>query len=112
ETDEELMMSYLEGEEIEIDALKQALRKATLASQLVPVLTGSALKNKGVQPMLDAVIEYLPSPLDIPAVDGINPKTEEEVTRAADPNAPFSALAFKIATDPHVGKLAFIRVYS
>jgi len=112
ETDEELTMLYLEGEEIDNASLKSALRQATLTSKLVPVLTGSALKNKGVQPMLDAVIEYLPSPLDVPAVMGINPKTEEEVMRAADPNAPFAALAFKIATDPHVGKLTFIRVYS
>ena len=112
ETDEELTMLYLEGEEIDTESLKKALRRATLSSQLVPVLTGSALKNKGVQPMLDAVIEYLPSPIDVPAVTGIDPKTDEEVTRAVDPNAPFSALAFKIATDPHVGKLAFIRVYS
>jgi elongation factor G len=112
ETDEELTMLYLEGEEIDNASLKTALRQATLSSKLVPVLTGSALKNKGVQPMLDAVIEYLPSPLDVPAVVGIDPKTDDEVMRAADPNAPFSALAFKIATDPHVGKLAFIRVYS
>jgi elongation factor G len=112
ETDETMMMQYLEGEEIAVEDLKAGLRRATLASQLVPVLTGSALKNKGVQPMLDAVIDFLPSPLDIPPVTGLNPKTEEEVLRGADPNAPFSALAFKIATDPHVGKLAFIRVYS
>jgi elongation factor G len=112
ETDEDLTMLYLEGEEIDTPSLKAALRKATLASKLVPVLTGSALKNKGVQPMLDAVIEYLPSPLDVPAVTGINPKNDEEVLRPADPNAPFAALAFKIATDPHVGKLTFIRVYS
>jgi elongation factor G len=112
ETDETMMMQYLEGEEIAVEDLKAGLRRATLASQLVPVLTGSALKNKGVQPMLDAVIDFLPSPLDIPPVAGLNPKTEEEVLRGADPNAPFSALAFKIATDPHVGKLAFIRVYS
>src|SRR3990170_1413008 len=112
ETDEELTMRYLEGEEITIDELKAGLRKATLSGQLVPVLTGSALKNKGVQPMLDAVIDFLPSPIDIPSVTGIDPKTDEEVARAADPNAPFSGLAFKIATDPHVGKLAFVRIYS
>jgi elongation factor G len=112
ETDEELTMLYLEGEEIDNASLKSALRAATLSSKLVPVLTGSALKNKGVQPMLDAVIEYLPSPLDVPAVMGVDPKTDEEVMRPADPSAPFSALAFKIATDPHVGKLTFIRVYS
>jgi len=112
ETDEELTTRYLEGEEISVEDLKAGLRRATLASKLVPVLTGSALKNKGVQPMLDAVIDFLPSPIDVPAVTGINPKTEEEVERDADPNAPFSALAFKIATDPHVGKITFIRVYS
>jgi elongation factor G len=112
EADEELMMRYLEGEEISVDELKAGLRKATLAGQLVPVLTGSALKNKGVQPLLDAVIDFLPSPIDVPAVEGINPKTDEPATRDVDPNAPFSALVFKIATDPHVGKLAFVRVYS
>jgi elongation factor G len=112
ETDEELTMRYLEGEEISVADLKAGLRRATLASKLVPVVTGSALKNKGVQPMLDAVIDFLPSPLDVPAATGINPKSEEDVTREADPQAPFSALAFKIATDPHVGKITFIRVYS
>jgi len=112
ESDEDLTMKYLEGEEISVEELKAGLRKATLAGTLVPVLTGSALKNKGVQPMLDAVIDFLPSPLDVPAVTGIDPKTDEEVTRAVDPAAPFSALAFKIATDPHVGKITFIRVYS
>ncbi len=112
DADEDLTMKYLEGEEITVDELKAGLRKATLAGKLVPVLTGSALKNKGVQPMLDAVIDFLPSPLDVPAVTGIDPKTEGEIQRAADPAAPFSALAFKIATDPHVGKITFIRVYS
>ncbi|MBA3276027.1 MAG: elongation factor G, partial [Chloroflexia bacterium] len=112
ETDEDLTMKYLEGNEISVEELKAGLRKATLAGKLVPVLTGSALKNKGVQPMLDAVIDFLPSPIDVPAVTGIDPKTEEEIQRAADPAAPFSALAFKIATDPHVGKITFIRVYS
>ncbi|MEJ7900992.1 MAG: elongation factor G [Thermomicrobiales bacterium] len=112
DSDEDLTMKYLEGEEITVDELKAGLRKATLAGKLVPVLTGSALKNKGVQPMLDAVIDFLPSPIDVPAVTGIDPKTEGEIQRAADPAAPFSALAFKIATDPHVGKITFIRVYS
>ncbi|MDQ3656594.1 MAG: elongation factor G [Chloroflexota bacterium] len=112
ESDEDLTMKYLEGEEISVEELKAGLRRATLAGKLVPVLTGSALKNKGVQPMLDAVIDFLPSPIDVPSVTGIDPKSEEEVTRAADPAAPFSALAFKIATDPHVGKITFIRVYS
>jgi elongation factor G len=112
ESDEDLTMKYLEGEEISVEELKAGLRRATLAGKLVPVLTGSALKNKGVQPMLDAVIDFLPSPIDVPAVTGVDPKSEEEVTRAVDPSAPFSALAFKIATDPHVGKITFIRVYS
>jgi len=112
ESDEDLTMKYLEGVEISVEELKAGLRRATLAGKLVPVLTGSALKNKGVQPMLDAVIDFLPSPIDVPSVTGIDPKSEEEVTRAADPAAPFSALAFKIATDPHVGKITFIRVYS
>ncbi len=112
ETDETLTMQYLEGEEISVEDLKAALRRATLTSQLVPVLTGSALKNKGVQPMLDAVIDFLPSPLDVPPVIGINPRNDEEIVREVNPEAPFSALAFKIATDPHVGKITFIRVYS
>jgi elongation factor G len=112
ETDEELLLLYLEGEEIPVEDLKAALRRATLASQLVPVLNGSALKNKGVQPMLDAIVDYLPSPLDIPAISGVVPGTEEEQVRETDPALPFSALAFKIQSDPHVGRLTFIRVYS
>ena len=112
ESDEELMMRYLEGEEISADELVAGLRQATLRSELVPVLCGSSLKNKGVQPMLDGIVDYLPSPLDVPPIVGINPTTDEEVTREVDPHAPLSALAFKIATDPHVGKLAYIRVYS
>ena len=112
ETDEELTMRYLEGKEITPDELVAGLRKATLRSELVPILCGSALKNKGVQPMLDGIVDYLPSPLDVPPIVGINPDTDEEVTRAVDPKAPLSALAFKIATDPHVGKLCYIRVYS
>jgi elongation factor G len=112
ETDEELMMRYLEGDEISGEELVAALRAATIRSELVPILCGSALKNKGVQPMLDAIVDYLPSPLDVPAVIGTLPDSDEEVVRAADPNAPFAALAFKIATDPHVGKLTYIRVYS
>ncbi len=112
ESDEELMMRYLEGEEIGPEELVAGLRAATLRSELVPILCGSALKNKGVQPMLDAIVDYLPSPLDVPAVNGVDPRTEDEVTREADPNAPFSALAFKIVADPHVGKLAYVRVYS
>ncbi|MCE5387358.1 MAG: elongation factor G [Acidithiobacillus sp.] len=112
DTDEELMLRYLEGEEIEIEALKAALRRATIAGNLVPVLCGSAFKNKGVQAMLDAVLDYLPSPVDIPPVKGVDPNTGEEITRKADDNEKFSALAFKIMTDPFVGQLTFFRVYS
>ncbi|MFB9757904.1 elongation factor G [Ectobacillus funiculus] len=110
--DEALMEKYLEGEEITVEELKAAIRKATLSVEFFPVVCGSAFKNKGVQLMLDAVIDYLPSPLDVPAIKGIVPDTDEEVTRPADDNGPFSALAFKIMTDPYVGKLTFFRVYS
>lgn len=110
--DEELMMKYLEGEEITVEELKAAIRKATLSVEFFPVVAGSAFKNKGVQLMLDAVIDYLPSPLDVPAIKGTLPDSEEEVTRPADDEGPFSALAFKIMTDPYVGKLTFFRVYS
>ena len=112
ETDEELMMKYLEGEEITNEELKAGIRKATINVEFFPVLCGSAFKNKGVQLMLDAVIDYLPSPLDIPAIKGINPDTDEEETRPASDEEPFAALAFKIMTDPFVGRLTFIRVYS
>lgn len=112
ETDEELMMKYLEGEEITNEELKAGIRKATINVEFFPVLCGSAFKNKGVQLMLDAVIDYLPSPLDIPAIKGINPDTDEEETRPASDEEPFAALAFKIATDPFVGRLTFFRVYS
>ncbi len=112
ESDEELMMKYLEGEELTPEDLIAGLRAGTLSSSLVPVMCGSSLKNKGVQPMLDAIIDYLPSPLDVPPVHGTDPKTGEELTRKPDPNAPLAALAFKIAADPHVGKLAYVRVYS
>ncbi|MDD3759492.1 MAG: elongation factor G [Acidithiobacillus sp.] len=112
DTDEELMMKYLEGEEISIDELKIALRKATIASEIVPVLCGSAFKNKGVQAMLDAVLDYMPSPVDIPAVKGVDPDTGADMSRAASDTEPFSALAFKIMTDPFVGQLTFFRVYS
>ncbi len=112
ETDEELTLKYLEGEEISKEELIAALRKATIANALVPVLCGTALKNKGVQAMLDAVIAYLPSPLDIPAPTGINPDTNEEVSRAVEDSAPFSALVFKIVSDPFVGRLSYLRVYS
>ena len=110
--DDELMMMVLEDEEIPVDMLKAAIRKGTLANELNPVLVGSAYKNKGVQELLDAVVDYLPSPLDVPAVEGTNPKTGETETREATADAPFSALAFKISTDPFVGKLTFFRVYS
>ncbi|HXZ03766.1 MAG TPA: elongation factor G, partial [Ktedonobacteraceae bacterium] len=112
ETDEELTLKYLEGEEISKEELIAALRRATIAGTLVPVLCGSALKNKGVQAMLDAVIAYLPSPLDIPAPKGINPDTNEVATREVDDSAPFSALVFKIVSDPFVGRLSYLRVYS
>src|SRR2546425_9704066 len=112
ETDEELTLKYLEGEEISKEELIAALRRATIAGTLVPVLCGSALRNKGVQAMLDAVIAYLPSPLEIPAPTGIDPVTHEAVTRAVDDSAPFSALAFKIVADPFVCRLSYLRVYS
>jgi elongation factor G len=112
ETDEELTLKYLEGEEITKEKLVAALRKATIAGTLVPVLCGTALKNKGVQAMLDAVIAYLPSPLDIPPLAGIDPDTEATITRAVDDSAPFSALVFKIVSDPFVGRLSYLRVYS
>ena len=112
ETDDDLMMKYLEGEEITVEELKAALRKATIANELVPVLCGTAYRNKGVQMLLDAVIDYMPAPIDIPPIKGINPDTGEEDERPSDDEAPFSALAFKIATDPFVGRLSFIRVYS
>ena len=112
ETDEALTMKYLEGEQISAVELQAALRRATLANKLVPVLCGAALRNRGVQPMLDAVVDYLPSPLDVPAVVGVNPITEKEEARKVDENEPFSALAFKIVSDPFVGRLAFARVYS
>jgi len=112
ETDEELTLKYLEGEEISKEELIAALRRATIAGTLVPVLCGSALKNKGVQAMLDAVIAYLPSPLEIPPPIGIDPDTNETVTREVSDSAPFSALAFKIVSDPFVGRLSYLRVYS
>ena len=112
ETDEELMLRYLDDEDLSGAELRAGLRAATVAGNLVPVLCGSALKNKGVQLMLDAIVEYLPSPLDVPPVTGTDPRTGEEVERSVAPGEPFSALAFKIVADPHVGKLAYIRVYS
>ena len=112
ETDDALMMQYLEGEMPAISELKVGLRKAVLAGLATPVYCGSSLRNKGVQPVLDAVIDYLPSPLEIPAVTGLHPKTEEALVRAARDDEPLSALVFKIVTDPYVGRLAYVRVYS
>ena len=112
ETDEELFEKYCGEEEITKEELKAALRKATIDNKIVPVVCGTSYKNKGVQKLLDAIIDYMPSPLDIPAIKGVNPNTEEEEERPADDTAPFSALAFKIMTDPYVGKLCFFRVYS
>ncbi|VEF49939.1 elongation factor G [Bacillus freudenreichii] len=110
--DEELMMKYLEGEEISNEELKAAIRAATLRVEFYPVLCGTAFKNKGVQPVLDAVVDYLPAPTDIEAIKGIVPGTDEEIERHADDKEPFSALAFKVMTDPYVGRLTFFRVYS
>ncbi len=112
DTDDDIMAKYIEGEEITTTELKQALRRATLAVKIVPVLCGAAFRNKGVQLLLDAVVDYLPAPNDLPPVRGTNPRTGEEEERAADDSQPFSALAFKIATDPYVGKLTYFRVYS
>ena len=112
EQDEELMMKYLDGEELTQDEIKKCIRSATIANHMVPVTCGTSYKNKGVQKLLDAIIDYMPSPLDVPAIKGINPDTDEEDERPSSDDAPFSALAFKIATDPFVGKLAFFRVYS
>ena len=110
--DDDLMMKYLEGEEISEDEIRNALRKGTLAMKIVPVFTGSAFKNKGVQTLLDAVVDFLPSPLDIPAIEGENPKTDEIETRPPDAKAPFSGLVFKLMADKHLGQLAFVRIYS
>ena len=112
ETDEELMMKFLEGEELTVEEIKNQIRKETIACRMVPMFCGSAYRNKGVQMMLDGVVDYMPSPLDIPPIKGINPVTEKEEERHADDNGPFSALAFKIVADPFVGKLAYFRVYS
>ena len=112
ETDEELMMKFLEGEELTVKEIKTVIRKETIAGRMVPMLCGSAYRNKGVQMMLDAVLDYMPSPLDIPPIKGVNPDTGEEDVRHTSDAEPFSALAFKIMADPFVGKLAFFRVYS
>lgn len=112
ELDEDLTMKYLEGEEISIEELKTVIRRETIAGNIFPVFCGSAYKNKGVQMMLDGVVDYMPAPTDIPSIGGVNPDTEEEDVRHASDKEPFSALAFKIVADPYVGKLAFFRVYS
>ena len=112
ETDDDLMMKYLEGEELTVPELKAALRKAVIANKIVPVTCGTSYRNKGVQKLLDAIVEYMPAPTDIPAIKGVNPETGEEDVRHASDEEPFSALAFKIMTDPFVGKLCFFRVYS
>ncbi|CDE94485.1 elongation factor G [Acidaminococcus fermentans] len=112
ESDDDLMEKYLEGEDLTEEEIKGAIRKMTCQCKLFPVTCGSSYKNKGVQPLLDAIIDYMPSPLDVPAIKGTNPETGEEEERPSDDNAPFAALAFKIATDPYVGRLAFFRVYS
>ncbi len=110
--DDEIMEMYLEGQEIPTDRIRTAIRQATCAVEMIPVVCGTSYRNKGVQKLLDAIVDYMPSPLDIPAIKGVNPKTEEEEERPSDDSAPFSALAFKIMTDPYVGRLSFIRVYS
>ncbi len=110
--DDEIMEMMLEGQEVPQDKIRAAIRKATIDNEMVPVTCGTSYKNKGVQKMLDAIVDYMPSPLDVPAIKGVNPKTEEEEERPSDDNAPFSALAFKIMTDPYVGRLSFFRVYS
>ncbi|HIU50565.1 MAG TPA: elongation factor G [Candidatus Limousia pullorum] len=112
EQDEELMEKYFNGEELTIDEIKSTIRKATINNTMVPVTCGTSYRNKGVQKLLDAIVDYMPAPTDIPAIKGINPETEEETCRHASDDEPFSALAFKIATDPYVGKLCFFRVYS
>ena len=110
--DDEIMEMYLEGQEIPKDRIRKAIRQATCAVEMIPVTCGTSYRNKGIQRLLDAIVDYMPSPLDIPAIKGVNPKTEEEEERPADDNAPFSALAFKIMTDPYVGRLSFVRAYS
>jgi len=112
ETDDVLLAKYIEGEELSSEELRAGLRRATLEGSVVPVMCGAALRNRGVQPVLDAIVDYLPSPLDVPPIEGIDPETGERAVRRADPDEPFSALVFKIVTDPFVGRLAYMRVYS
>src|SRR5207302_10104572 len=111
DVDDEIAEAYLEGEDISVETLKAAIRRATIADKINPVLTGSAFKNKGVQPMLDAVVDYLPSPLDVEAIVGTALDGETEVLRHPDESEPFAGLAFKIQTDQHLGKLTYVRVY-
>lgn len=112
ELDEDVMMKYLEGEEVTVEEIKRAIRKGTISNEIIPVICGTSYRNKGVQPLLDAVVDYMPSPLDVAAIKGVNPETDEEEERKSSDEEPFAALAFKIATDPFVGKLCFFRVYS
>ena len=112
EQDDELFEKYLGGEELTVEEIKDCIRKSTIANHMVPVCCGTSYKNKGVQPLLNAIVDYMPAPTDVPAIKGVNPETEEEETRPSSDEAPFAALAFKIATDPFVGKLCFFRVYS
>ena len=112
EQDDDIMEKYLGGEELTIDEIKKCIRKATIANEMVPVTCGTSYKNKGVQKLLDAIVDYMPSPLDVPAIKGVDPETDEEVERPSSDSEPFAALAFKIATDPFVGKLCYFRVYS
>ncbi len=112
EFDDEIMEKYLEGEEVSEEAIRRAIRKATIAVKMVPVCCGTSYRNKGVQMLLDAIVDYMPSPVDVPAIKGVNPETGEEDNRPSDDKAPFASLAFKIATDPYVGKICFFRVYS
>ena len=112
ETDDSLMARYLDGEEISIEELRAALRKATIQGSVTPVLCGSALRNKGIQRVMDAIVYYLPSPIDVPPITGVNPKSGEEEARPPEEDQPLSALVFKIVTDPYVGRLAYFRVYS
>jgi len=112
EEDEELLNKYLEGQNPTEEEIRKILRQATIKGTIIPVLCGSSFRNKGVQPLIDAIVEFLPSPKDLPPVEGVDPKTGEKITREPDPQAPFAALAFKIATDPYVGTLTYFRVYS
>lgn len=112
EFDEKLTDKYLKGEEISLEELKAGLRKATIANKLIPTYAGAALRNKGIQPLLDGVVDFLPNPLDVPPIKGINPQTEQEEKRVTDPKGPLAALAFKVQTDPHVGRLTYLRIYS